>query len=76
MSIVEINKTYFVFVRLNEVEKNLLEQRAHDMSEWKDTSSPVKEWISTHEKKIRSLGLVKTDHDAVVKQREDVEVHA
>ena len=52
----------------------MLEQRAHDMTEWKDASGPVKDWISTHEKKIRSLGLVKTDHDTVVRQREGVEV--
>ena len=44
------------------------------MKEWKDVSSPVKEWISKHEQKIRSHGLIKNDHDAVAKQREDVEV--
>ncbi|XP_028414134.1 dystrophin-like isoform X2 [Dendronephthya gigantea] len=59
--------------KLNDVERKLLEQRVGDMKEWKDVSSPVKEWISKHEQKIRSLGLMKNDHDAVAKQREDVE---
>ena len=72
---VHTSKTIFVFfVRLNDVETKFLEQRAHDMTEWKDASGPVKDWISAHEKKIRSLGLVKTDHDSVVRQREGVEV--
>ena len=59
---------------MNDVEKKLLEQRAIDMTEWKDLSSPVKDWISKHDKKIRAHILVKSDHDAVVKQREDIEV--
>jgi hypothetical protein len=62
-------------VRFSEVEKKLLDQRANDMTEWKEICSPVKEWISKHGKKIQAHGLVKTDHDAVVKQKEDVEVY-
>ena len=69
------NKELCFFVRLNEVEKKLLEQRSNDMTEWKEVSSPVKEWISKHDKKIQAHGLIKTDHDAVVKQREDIEVY-
>ena len=59
---------------MNDVEKTLLEQRAKGMTEWKEMSNPVKEWISKHEKKIQSHSVVRTDHDAVVKQKEDIEV--
>lgn len=44
------------------------------MTEWKDAASPVKEWISKYDKKIQTYGVVKPDHDAVVKQRQDVKV--
>jgi hypothetical protein len=44
------------------------------MAGWKEISNPVKEWISKHQQKIQVHSLVKTDHDAVVKQKEDIEV--
>ena len=64
----------FIFLRLSQVEKKLLEERTNDLMEWKESASPVKDWIYKQEKKIQSHGVIKADMDSVTRQREEIEV--
>ena len=46
------------------------------MSEWKESATPVKDWIAKQEKKIELYSSPKNDHESVAKQRQEVEVAA
>lgn len=60
---------------LNNEEKLLTEQRAKDFSAWKEATTSLKESMSKQETSIRAISLIKTDHDALVKQKEKLQVH-